>query len=323
MSFLEKVKNRLNSLVAFVERVLGLGVKLLIGVGVVGIALLAIILASKLEKPNITSPTVMITNLKGNSGGSGVVISKSQRQSQVLTNAHVCEILETGGIVTTTGGDSHTVSEYKVSEQHDLCLITVNADLKFVAPVARRSPKMYEEATISGHPKLLPNVVATGHFSGNKVINVLVKWRECTEEDFEDDETALACLFFDGKLPIVRSYETVLVTAMIMPGSSGSAVYNSDLEISGLVFAGSGEMSYAYIVPLEFIQNFLEKEVNTLPSLKPNYDVDVSKSNRKEKKKRSITTKSLIKKCDNTTDQRLMKMCSIIVRDLEWRTPNQ
>lgn len=49
-----------------------------------------------------------------------------------------------------------------------------------------------------------------------------------------------------------------------MPGSSGSMVLNENNELSGLVFAGLGrDISYALIVPTEYIIDFLSKIKDT------------------------------------------------------------
>jgi len=55
-----------------------------------------------------------------------------------------------------------------------------------------------------------------------------------------------------------------LVTATIMPGSSGSGVFNEDMELSGLAFAGSGDLGYAWTVPYEDMMYFLNKELENL-----------------------------------------------------------
>jgi hypothetical protein len=54
-----------------------------------------------------------------------------------------------------------------------------------------------------------------------------------------------------------------------MPGSSGSAVFNDRGEIAGLVFAGRGELGYAFSVPQAFIYSFVNDEASTLPYLAP------------------------------------------------------
>ena len=55
---------------------------------------------------------------------------------------------------------------------------------------------------------------------------------------------------------------TQLVTGLVLPGSSGSAVFDYKGYIGGVVFAsGSRELYYALVVPYTFVKFFLEYEV--------------------------------------------------------------
>jgi hypothetical protein len=216
-----------------------------------------------------TEATVMITNLIRTSGGSGLVLSSSGTHSEVLTNAHVCAVVKSGGLVTTTKGQTAFVSSYVTSKTHDLCRITVNSDLHARTRLAGRSPAKYEEATVSGHPHLLPNIVTKGHFSDKEIIPVMIGSRACTEDDYSNPTTGLFCIF-GGRMPIVKNYEAIVVSATIMPGSSGSGIFNADHELSALVFAGAGDLGYAFAVPHEYIEFFLTSELNTLTSETPN-----------------------------------------------------
>lgn len=223
-------------------------------------------------KSSIRENTVMITNMSSTSGGSGVIVSNSPGMSKVLTNAHVCRVVEKGGLVHTVNGKTNLVVNYVVSSNHDLCLISVSANLHASAVLANSAPEPGEAATISGHPRLLPQSITTGVFSGKRVIQVMVGLKKCTKADIQRDP--LLCMIVGG-FPIVKTYISQLVTATIMPGSSGSAVYNSSNELSGLVFAGNGrELSYAFVVPYEYIKNFLENEASRLDVNVPTYKED-------------------------------------------------
>lgn len=227
---------------------------------IAGVAFL-ILVGDALKAPHPSKFTVMITNLKGNSGGSGSIVETSISESKILTNAHVCVgALKEGGKVRKVNGEEYRVTGYHLSDDHDLCLVTVAADLKHSARLASSPPKPYDEATISGHPSLLPNLLTKGHFSGRMIIEVMVGARKCTARDAQDPKTGILCVVF-GMVPIVKSFESVVASPTIMPGSSGSPVLNSDNEISGVVFAGSMGLSYAFIVPYESVRNFLLKEM--------------------------------------------------------------
>jgi S1-C subfamily serine protease len=322
---LSKVKNnfkgKLNTLFSTLEKAVNpftkIAVALLVvtGAGLTGAYLFR-------EKSDITASTVMITSMNERSGGSGVIVGNNDNFSYVLTNKHVCGVAAKGGLVKTTTGQNHTIISYKESNTHDLCLISVLAQLKGKVTLAKAPPQMYERATVSGHPALLPNVLTEGHFSGNKVIDVFLGMRPCTEEEKEDEKTAGICFFFRG-LPVVETYETVLVTATIMPGSSGSAIYNSSKELSALVFAGSGDIGYAFAVPYEYVSYFLNKEVETILPKKPSYRLDVTASD-EENSSRKLE-KAALAKCEkeditNSVDKnKIEHICELIVRDYNWR----
>jgi len=257
----------------------------------------------------LASTTAMITNLKGNSGGTGVVLASGPFVSSVLTNAHVCGVVKNGGLVTT---DKHraTVTSYKVSEVHDLCLITVNANLEIKTEVATDAPHLYEPSIVSGHPSLLPTLITRGIFSGHAVIDVMTGMKKCTDQDFEDG-LGMLCAFLGG-IPVIKTYNTVVSSSLIMPGSSGSAAFNAEGKISALVFAGSGQIGYSHMVPVEYINNFLKNELPSLTAQQPVDDL-LSKLQLNAEKKLRETCKIQT----NTEEYELVsKYCKYVTTDL-------
>lgn len=218
---------------------------------------------------SITGTTVAVTNNAKTSGGTGTVVKASLGESQILTNAHVCEVVKNGGLVTSTLNIQGSVASYQVSELHDLCLITVYKNFILSATLSSTEPEFHENATISGHPQLYPNIVTTGHFSENRIIEVVYGYKDCSEAEKQDPKTALLCMLV-GKLPLVKSYESTLVSATIMPGSSGSGIFTSNGQLGAVVFAGSGQLSYALAVPYGYVKNFLENETKHLERKIPN-----------------------------------------------------
>lgn len=212
------------------------------------------------------SATVMITNPAKNSGGTGVIFHSSRANSTVLTNNHVCGLLEVGGYVITETR-AYNVAYFQRSPSHDLCLVTVSANLHINTELADDEPELYDGAHISGHPALLPTIVTHGHFSQKQTIRVMLGFNPCTPED-EKGEDADLC-FLLGGIPILKTFEAQVVSALIQPGSSGSAVWNDEGKIAGLVFAGAGDLGYAMVVPYEYILNFIYNEVPTAAIQKP------------------------------------------------------
>jgi S1-C subfamily serine protease len=260
----------------------------------------------------------MITNLAKNSGGTGIVMESSDNSSLVLTNSHVCHVVEKGGLVSGRAG-SFMVTGYKHSHVHDLCLITVDGNLKAHTTVATRAPTpFYESASISGHPHLFPNVVTTGHFSGKDIIQIMKGIKPCTDEQKENPTLGLICLVLGG-IPEIEQYESTLVTATIMPGSSGSGIYNENKELSGVVFAGSKDLSYAWTVPYEYLHHFLDREAKLLDFEAPNTTVDLASliNSKKDTEEADVFSK-LKEVCASTNRAKLGNICKLSDEDMVW-----
>lgn len=300
----------------------------LVSLGAVALILAALALTSaRTVNPKtpeeMSRTTVMILNNEGTSGGTGVILRSSRSQSEILTNNHICKILERGGRVQ-TDTEVHFVTSYKPSQFHDLCLVTVAADLKVNTEIADSAPSTYSKASVAGHPSLLPTVVTTGHFSGREIVSILTDVRKCTEEDWKS-ENGILCMFFGG-IPVIELYEAQVVSATIQPGSSGSAVFTEDGKIGGLVFAGSGELGYGLIVPYESVDNFVNVEAKTIKAKRPITTFSPKmKGQSSEAGKITATQKEMIKLCkDNPqevqSNKTLTMVCKVLEKDLTiWR----
>lgn len=235
---------------------------------------LALILAGSIygDRLYYTRPTsgeelvkvsVMILNAAQTGGGSGVILKSSSQGSEILTNSHICEVIAEGGVVIDSKGSVHKIEQYKASQKHDLCLVKVKSDLKINIKLASNAPKAGELARIVGHPNLLPVIITEGHFSEKIRVNIMVDVRECTAEEKKNRKTAPLCFFMNG-IPITKPYQALVASNLIMPGSSGSPVFNEDGELAAVVFAGGGDLSFAFLVPHEFVKNFLKIESKML-----------------------------------------------------------
>ena len=218
---LNKLNSILNSSFSKIEKTISPFLKLEIGLGLLVIIGSLSYFAFKEEK-DITAATVMITAL-GGGGGSGVILDSKEGESKILTNAHVCEVVKKGGLVSLNDGRRFAIMKYVKSKFHDLCLISVAANLKINTKIATSEPKIFTSAIVSGHPNLLPNVISEGHFSGHKIVNVLTGFRPC--EEYEKETNFLCSVY--GKMPVIKTFDTVLATAMIMAGSNRSSLYTA------------------------------------------------------------------------------------------------
>lgn len=189
-------------------------------------------------------------------GGTGVILTSTSARSFVLTNRHVCQMLDPGSKVVTLHA-SYPVTAFKASRKHDLCLVLVDGDLHVNTKLAEHEPDIFSKAFISGHPHLLPHVLSKGDFSDKLTVNIMVGSRPCNQKEMK--ENVPQCIFFG--MPITEKFEAQLVSGLILPGNSGSAVFNEQGEICAVVFASDGPtLSYAMVVPYLYVRNFLRLE---------------------------------------------------------------
>lgn len=254
----------------------------------------------------LANATVSVVRMDGRSGGSGVIMLSSVEQSFVLTNNHVCGVATHGGWIIRDNGDRHAVLAFKRSQMHDLCMIRVAGDLHAQTVVAGQAPELYDEAVVAGHPALYPTIITKGHFTHIVQIQVIYGFRPCTEEEMNSSQ-ALFCIL-NGGMPLVKTYDSQLTSATIMPGSSGSAVYNAAGELSGLIFAGAGQLGYGFAVPYAYVKNFLDIELKNLISEFP--DQSLGDSDALESKQQN---------CNNTKDPDLQKLCGLVklIREMQ------
>lgn len=195
--------------------------------------------------------TAQISNPAMSSGGSGSVIQADLNGSVILTNQHVCEATEPGWIVTVNGSQSR-INKIKFFDKHDLCLVHVSKNFGKTVKLSRRIPNATEKSVVSGHPLMMPQIVTEGHFSDEIEIEVMVDVRACTPE--EEKQYGFECMF---GMPVTKLYKSQLTSNLIQPGNSGSAVFNEKGEVAGVIFAGAGEIGFAFIVPAIYVTYFV------------------------------------------------------------------
>jgi len=277
------------------------------------LAVLSAILFTNLFMPN-NDPgrsAIMIMTPQMNSGGTGVILKSSETESIILTNDHVCRVVKNGGVVAYQGSVMQ-IASYLEAKQSDLCLIKVNDDLGVSTKIASRGPRTYDKVSVSGFPALMPNIITEGHISGRAIIQVVTESRPCTEAEIQGPD-GLACIILGGMV-VVKNYESVLVSATIMHGSSGSGVYNSSKELEGLVFAGSGQIGYGWTVPYEQMINFLTKEAPAGQFSPAKNEVSL------QEKSQGGRLKDIKDRCNKTRkhNEVLDQICRAVDRDLTW-----
>lgn len=241
---------------------------------------------------------VKVTNLEANHGGTGSIIRSDRKGSIILTNRHVCGVVEEGGLII-KDKKSYKVKAFKKSPDHDLCLIKISENLGVSLQVSLSKPVAPQKSFVTGHPLLMPNIITEGHFSDEITIQILVDVRECTEEEAKQDP--MTCMFVG--FPILESYNAQVTSNLIQPGNSGSAVLNEYGEIAGVVFAGQGQLGFAIIVPHAYVVYFLVSE-DMLPYEKPTKKTQTTSA--KEQRMKTIK-----ERCITTTTYPNTKVSSI------------
>ena len=209
----------------------------------------------KVPNPEIPIPdgSVMVLNEDQNSGGSGTVIHSGAFVSVILTNKHVCRVIEPGGFIA-KGNSLYPIDAYKKYPKHDLCLVRVLDYIPGEVEIASRQVDINDMSRAIGHPLLSPTIISDGFFSTKRFVKLIVGYKPC---DAKTDPKYWVYCFRFGMVPVVETFVARITSSTVRPGSSGSGVFNDNGELSAVVFAGSGSFSYGALVPLSYVKNFL------------------------------------------------------------------
>jgi S1-C subfamily serine protease len=183
--------------------------------------LLALTLSSCLE-PRASS-VLLLTTLDGRGGGTAFYVKAKSGKTFIMTNRHICE----GGAVYTYAGRMVELSIVEISPETDLCLL---ASIETTAaPLELGSePQQHDRVSVKGYGYLLGETLSEGHFV--------------------------------GYLPrgILGVENPGYITASVLPGNSGSPVFNTSGYLVGVIFASSPDIANrGLIVPLDQVRAFL------------------------------------------------------------------
>jgi S1-C subfamily serine protease len=157
------------------------------------------------------------------STGSGFILD----EHTIVTNRHVVEDFLSMEI-STEDGEELTMASVATSLVSDLAVITTIETLTPLVSFADDDPRVSDFVMIVGYPGGNEMTTTTG--------TVLAR---------EDDN-------LDNADHVFR------VTAEAEHGSSGSAAYNADGEVFGVLYAGEDETNYGIIIPISIVEDSLD-----------------------------------------------------------------
>jgi serine protease Do len=175
-------------------------------------------------------------------GGTGFLVKSKTRGPVILTNRHVCEVMNPDNVIYYIEQPPirYAGRRIKKSANTDLCAIQVPEEfLRSRKPLrlATRPLQIGQHVNVYGHPFLNPLTYSEGHY-----INT-------TREPLN---------FKDGTLSADTIMQMGRVDFMVQPGNSGSPLLNDANEVVGIIFAMEGGNHMGLFIPLDEIQQFLE-----------------------------------------------------------------
>ncbi|QWB95872.1 serine protease [Mycoplasmatota bacterium] len=176
--------------------------------------------------------------------GSGAVIDQDENYYYILTNNHVVTYEDKYAnqyVVYNYLNEELTANLLFASEDYDLALLSISKvnDLN-VFTMDLEDISNGDELIIMGYPNSQNHAITMGYFSEYAPVVV-------------DDETSLV-----NKV----KFDVLISSVPVKSGSSGSAIFNEDLKLVGLIYAGrfanDDEIStYSYAIPSLEIVSFL------------------------------------------------------------------
>lgn len=215
----------------------------------------------------VGSRVVILTEGKG--GGSGFHATGASGTTYIVTNTHVCNIVDESGIITVIDftGTKHKRKVLKRHKNHDLCL--VEGLPGFSGLSVSNSSFLGQIVNLVGHPALRPLSISEGEVVGTKRIALIIGKDIPDHMCFGDqidltkskDLGALIFALLNGTTTICvgRALRSTMFHGITYGGNSGSPVVNSWGTVVGVLFASGGHLTDAYLVPGDILEKFLKE----------------------------------------------------------------
>jgi serine protease Do len=180
--------------------------------------------------------------LLGYTSGSGVIYKEDSLYYYILTNNHVVSKEDSVIVITDAYGNEHTATVISKDKNYDLAVLRIRKSGKAL-PLVSLAKKNIEYGGLVcsiGNPNSLTNSVTLGNAVSYQTVDVKESDKEHTNVTFE----------------------VLWHSCPTDHGSSGGAVFNSNLELCGINYGGirsdsSSDYRYAIAIPVEKVREFL------------------------------------------------------------------
>jgi len=250
---------------------------ILLFIGIIVLSFVVLTITNTYERfliYKISKAIVKVTMTKNQYiGGTGFQVMAPWGEKIIVTNDHICE-----GMLNNTAYISHDKKTWKSkiiaqSNYTDLCILTGIEQLPVLTLGWAQS--RFDTILILGHPALQPITPSKGRVIATIKVRLFIfkSEKDCKGSGYSWEETKRK--FGSPIYACIRRVESIMTTAKIFPGSSGSPVINRFGLVTGVIFAGNFLRQSSYYIPVQELQDFL-------------YDImqqrknDSSKTNQKE-----------------------------------------
>lgn len=203
------------------------------------------------------------------SGGTGFHIKGTSGETYILTNNHICNLADENERLTVYDSTGKKMYRNVIvrHETHDLCLVEPipgYSGLNIASGV-----DIGEIVGLVGHPGLRPLSISRGEIVGAKTIKLIIGMNLPNDrcfgvqhkiEDVVKNQMMLIILSARGVKNIcVATLRSTMFNGISYGGNSGSPVVNFYGNVVGVLFAGSRQVTDAYLVPRDVVKKFVEK----------------------------------------------------------------